>query len=158
MRSTAYSVRVVAESAVIAEHVGCFGRDQLICDPWHYLPILEHKLGALRNGVPFRERDLPIAIAHVRDRILKQPRGDRAFVELLIMARKLGLEPLQVACKLVLDCNVVTAALVMNEMRRLVAPSTQIPLLVPDMLKLQSEPLADCSRYDRLRVGNHAIH
>jgi len=37
----------------------------------------------LRNGVPFREWELPIAIQHVRDRILKQPRGDRAFVELL---------------------------------------------------------------------------
>ncbi len=135
-----------------------FGRDQLICDPWHYLPILERKPGALRNGVPFREWDLPVAIARVRDRILKQPKGDRAFVELLMMAREVGLEPLQVACELVLDGNVITAAVVMNELRRLVAPSTPIPLLVPDMLKLQTEPRADCSRYDHLRGGSHAIH
>jgi hypothetical protein len=33
----------------------------------------------------------------VRDHILKQPKGDRAFVELLLMAREVGLEPLQVA-------------------------------------------------------------
>ena len=149
---------MVADGAVIAEHARRFGRDQLICDPWHYLPILERKPGALRNGVPFREWDLPIAIARVRDRILKQPRGDRAFVELLMMARAFGLEPLQVACELVLDGNVVTAAVVMNEMRRLIAPSTPIPLLVPDMLKLQTEPSADCSRYDNLRGGSHAIH
>ena len=129
-----------------------------ICDPWHYLPILERKPGALRNGVPFQQWDLPIAIVRVRDRILKQPKGDRAFVELLMLAREFGLEPLQVACELVLDGNVVTAAVVMNEMRRLVAPSAPTLLNVPDMLKLQTEPLADCSRYDHLRAGSHAIH
>ena len=41
VRSTANSVRIVADGAVIAEHARRFGRDQLICDPWHYLPILE---------------------------------------------------------------------------------------------------------------------
>jgi hypothetical protein len=51
--STATEVRVVADGVVIAEHARRFGRDQLICDPWHYLPILERKPGALRNGVPF---------------------------------------------------------------------------------------------------------
>jgi hypothetical protein len=57
VRSTAGEIRIVADGAVIAEHVRRFGRDQLICDPWHYLPILERKPGALRNGVPFREWD-----------------------------------------------------------------------------------------------------
>jgi hypothetical protein len=158
VRSTATDVRVVADGAVIAEHARRFGRDQLVCDPWHYLPLLERKPGALRNGVPFREWDLPTAIRLVRDRILKQPKGDRAFVELLLMARAFGLEPLQVACELVLDGNVVTASVVMNEMRRLVAPEPPAMLNVPDMLKLQTEPLADCGRYDRLRGVSHAVH
>jgi hypothetical protein len=158
VRSTATEIRIVADGAVIAEHARRFGRDQLICDPWHYLPILERKPGALRNGVPFREWELPIAIQLVRDHILKQPKGDRAFVELLLMAREVGLEPLQVACELVLDGNVVTASVVMNEMRRLLAPAQPILLTVPDMLKLQREPLADCARYDHLREVSHVIH
>jgi hypothetical protein len=53
----------------------------------------------------------------VRDRILKQPKGDRAFVELLLVSRDVGLEPLQVACELVLDGGVITAAVVMNELQ-----------------------------------------
>ena len=159
VRSSAAIVSIVADGMVIAEHGRRFGRDQLICDPWHYLPILERKPGALRHGVPFREWDLPMAIQRVRDRILKQPKGDRAFVELLMMTREFGLEPLQVACELVLDGNVVTAAVVMNEMRRLVAPGTPLLLNVPDMLKLQTEPLADCGRYDHLLRGvSHAVH
>ena len=158
VRSTATQVRIVADGAVIAEHARRFGRDQLICDPWHYLPILERKPGALRNGAPFLDWDLPAPIRLVRDRILKQPKGDRAFVELLMMAREVGLDVLQVACELALDGAVVSAPVVMNEMRRLVAPTQPIMLNVPDMLKLQIEPLADCGRYDHLRGGGHVLH
>ncbi len=74
VRSTADQVRVVAQNTVIAAHPREFGRDQLICDPWHYLPVLEKKPGALRNGAPFVARDLPQPIQLVRDRILKQPK------------------------------------------------------------------------------------
>jgi hypothetical protein len=122
------------------------------------LSLLERKPGALRNGVPFLEWDLPVAIQLVRDRVLKQPKGDRAYVELLVMARDVGLETLQVACELVLEGNVVTAAVVMNEMRRLVAPAPPAMLNIPDMLRLQREPLADCGRYDHLREVSHVIH
>ena len=158
VRSTATQVRIVADGAVIAEHARRFGRDQLICDPWHYLPILERKPGALRNGAPFLDWDLPTSIRLVRDRILKQPKGDRAFVELLMMAREVGLDVLQVACELALDGAAVSAPVVMNEMRRLVAPAQPIVLNVPDMLKLQIEPLADCGRYDYLRGAGHVLH
>ena len=158
VRSTATEVRVVADGAVIAEHARRFGRDQLICDPWHYLPILERKPGALRNGVPFLDWDLPTSIQLVRNRILQQPKGDRAFVELLMMAREVGLDVLEVACELVLDGTVVSASVVLNEMRRLIAPGQPILLNVPDMLKLQIEPLADCARYDHLREVNHVFH
>ena len=70
---------------------------------------------------------------------------------MLIMARDAGLEALQVACELVLEGNVVTAAVVMNEMRRLISPAPPVMLNIPDMLKLQHEPLADCGRYDLWR-------
>ena len=155
VRSTATQVSVVADGTLVAQHARRFGRDQLVCDPWHYLPILERKPGALRNGTPFRDWDLPPSIQRVRDRILKQPKGDRAFVELLLLARDAGLETLEVACELVLDGTVVTASVVMNEMRRLIAPTQPSTMSVPDMLKLAIEPLADCGRYDRLRGVAH---
>ena len=62
VRSTATQGSVVADEAVIAQHARRFGRDQLVCDPWHYLPILERKPGALRSWTPFREWDLPHSI------------------------------------------------------------------------------------------------
>ena len=43
-----------------------FRRDQVIYDPWHYLPVLMKKPGALRNGAPFKDWALPPALTQVR--------------------------------------------------------------------------------------------
>lgn len=93
----------------------------------------------------------------MRERLLKQPRGDRAFVELLLIARDAGLEPMQVACELALECGVVCGSLVMNELRRLIAPSRPPQLTSPKQLQLRVEPLADCQRYEQMR-GTHCVH
>jgi len=158
VRLTAEQIRMVAQGEVIATHARVFGRDQLVCDPWHYLPILEKKPGALRNGAPFAEWDLPTAILLVRDRILKQPKGDSAFVELLLLAGETGLDALEVACELTLESGIISAAIVLNELRRLIAPSTPSALInLPDGIALQQEPLANCQRYDNLR-GETYVH
>lgn len=155
VRLSADWVRIVFEQEVIAAHPRRFGRNQLICDPWHYLPVLERKPGALRNGAPFLEWDLPAAIQAVRDRLLKQAKGDRAFVELLLMAREVGLESLQVACEVSLEGGVITGSVVMNELRRLISPQRPEALNLPEPLQLHTEPLADCARYDSLRGGTY---
>ena len=155
VRVTADSLRVVAEGQVVAEHGRRFGREQLICNPWHYLPVLEKKPGALRHGAPFQDWDLPAAIRVVRDRILKHPKGDRAFVELLLLAREIGLDVLEVACELTLGSGVITAPVVMNAMRRLTAPPRPQALDGPPAPALRLEPLADCGRYDSLRQVRH---
>jgi len=160
VRLTADRVRLVAEGQVIAEHVRQFGRDQLICNPWHYLPIVEKKPGALRHGAPFVTWELPVSIKVVRDRMLKQDQGDRAFVDLLLMARDLGdegLEALEVACDLTLQTGVISSAIVLNEMRRL-TEAAQPKVLDEATLSappLTVAPIADCSRYDSLRSMAH---
>jgi hypothetical protein len=159
VRTSAQQIRVVADGKVIVEHLRCYGRNQLVCDPWHYLPVLVKKPGALRHGAPFRQWDLPTSIGVVRDRLLKQDKGDRAFVELLLMARSLGengLETLEVACDLTLETGVVAAAIVLNEMRRLTEAAR--PKALPAMAWLpilKIEPKADCARYDALRECRH---
>lgn len=156
----AHHVRIVADGKVIANHPRHFSRNQLICDPWHYLPVLEKKPGALRHGVPFQQWDLPVSIQVVRDRILKQDKGDRVFVELLLMARSLGdsgLETLEVACDLTLQAGVIAAAVVLNEMRRLTEATRPNALenLALSIPTLRLEPQADCQRYDSLRELQH---
>jgi hypothetical protein len=155
VRITAGALRVVADGQAVAGHARQFGRDRLVCDPWHYLPVLEKKPGALRHGAPFQDWDLPAAIRAVRDRILKHPKGDRAFVELLLLAREAGLDVLEVACDLTLESGVVTAPVVLNTMRRLAAPARPQALDGPPAPALRLEPTADCGRYDSLRGVRH---
>jgi transposase len=151
VRRTADQIRVVAHGQVIAAHPRSFGRDQLVCDPWHYLPILDKKPGALRNGAPFVTWELPQSVQIVRDRILKQPKGDRAFVELLMFAGQAGMDALTVACELTLESGVVSGSVVMNELRRLIAPHLPGAIIdVPTSIALTVEPLANCQRYDYL--------
>ena len=122
--------------------------------------MLEKKPGALRHGAPFVQWELPVSIKVVRDRILKQDKGDRAFVDLLLMARDLGnggLEVLEVACDLTLQTGIISAAIVLNEMRRLTEAAKpkildETPASTPT---LTLEPVADCCRYDSLRSSYH---
>lgn len=103
---------------------------------------------------------LPVQIKVVRDRILKQTKGDRAFVDLLLMARGIGeggLDALEVACDLTLQTGVISAAIVLNEMRRLTedAKPKALDESTASIPTLTVEPLADCSRYDALRSERH---
>ena len=58
----AYADRIVIrqDGAIVGEHARCFGRGQTIYDPWHYVPVLARKPGALRNGAPFKNWVLPV--------------------------------------------------------------------------------------------------
>jgi len=68
-----------------------------------------------------------------------------------------GLDALEVACDLTLQTGVISAAIVLNEMRRLTEAAKpkvldSTPASVPT---LTLEPMADCSRYDSLRSVRH---
>ncbi|CAH0354284.1 hypothetical protein SPH9361_02947 [Sphingobium sp. CECT 9361] len=67
----AYADRIVVRCGeeVVAEHPRYFGRNRTIYDPWHYLPVLARKPGALRNGAPFQDWDLPPALARLRRKL-----------------------------------------------------------------------------------------
>ncbi len=49
-------------------------------EPWHYIPLLKQKPGALRNGAPFENWDLPKAIAAIKKQYMKRAYGDHDFV------------------------------------------------------------------------------
>jgi transposase len=155
VRISADMIRVVAGGELVANHERQFGRNQLICEPWHYLSILETKPGALRHGLPFTNWKLPAAVEAVRVHALKQAKGDRAFAELLLVARETGLEALDVACQLAQEQGHLNTAIVLNELRRLTSPARVSMMTTPDALVLLMEPAANCARYDELRKLGH---
>ncbi len=64
----AYADRIVIrqDGRIVAEHRRSYSRGETIYDPWHYVPVLARKPGALRNGAPFRDWVLPAALERVR--------------------------------------------------------------------------------------------
>jgi hypothetical protein len=61
---------------------------------------------------------LLVAIEAVRQAQLKQPKGDRAFADLLLAARDIRLEQLEVSCQFVRKHQPLSAAFIRDERRR----------------------------------------
>lgn len=121
----------------------------------YYLPVLEKKPGALRHGFPFQSWDLPESIQRVRKKLLQQAKGDKAFVDCLLLAKEVGMDAFETACELTLESGIVTGSVVLNEMRRLTEPARGQELTACHHLKLTDEPKADFQRYDHLLGACH---
>jgi hypothetical protein len=83
VRSHAERILVLFNDEVVADHPRQFRRDQIIYDPWHYLPVLVRKPGALHNGAPFKDWNLPAGVAQVRAKLKSHADADRQFVKVL---------------------------------------------------------------------------
>jgi len=142
------------DGAIVGEHARCFGRDQTIYDPWHYVPVLARKPGALRNGAPFKDWLLPANLGQVRRRLKGSDDGDRQMVKVLSAVLTDGLATVEAACAEALAGGVHSADVVLNILARRRDPGPAATILAPDALRLHHAPVADCARYDRLlRVG-----
>ena len=156
----AYADRIVIrqDGRVVAEHARAFGRGETIYDPWHYVPVLARKPGALRNGAPFKDWVLPAALDRIRRKLAGSDDGDRQMVKGLgldprILAAVLtdGLPAVEAACAQALAEGVHSADVVINILARRRDPGPAATILTPAALRLRHAPVADCARYDSLR-------
>jgi transposase len=153
----AYADRIVIRQGgeVVGEHARRFGREQTIYDPWHYVPVLARKPGALRNGAPFKDWALPPAIEKVRRRLGSHTDGDRQMVGILTAITSDGIEAVEAACAEALGQGPVSRDVVLNILTRQRQPPPPLTIATPDALRLTHEPIADCARYDSLRRGQY---
>jgi hypothetical protein len=149
----AYADRIVIrqDGDIVAKHSRCFGRNQTIYDPWHYVPVLARKPGALRNGAPFKDWVLPGALERIRRKLAAADDGDRQMVDLLSAVLTDGLAAVEAACAEALRDGVHSSDVIINILARRREPAAPITILTPDALRLRHEPAADCARYDSLR-------
>jgi hypothetical protein len=135
----------------VAEHPRCYGRGETIYDPWHYVPVLARKPGALRNGAPFKDWVLPTALDRVRRKLAGSDDGDRQMVKILAAVLTDGLLAVEAACLQALSEGVHSADVVINILARQRDPGPAATIMTPDALRLRHTPVADCARYDQLR-------
>jgi len=154
LRAYADRVVMVRDGQVIGIHKRQFGRDKTIYDPWHYLEVLKQKPGALRNGAPFKEWDLPEPIRDMRIALTGRPDGDRQFVGILSVIPIYGIEAVANACAEALTAKVASRDVVLNLLSRSHdEPPTAESSLLAHLPALTVAPVADCNRYDSLLKG-----
>jgi len=149
----AYADRIVIrqDGAIVGEHRRCFGRGETIYNPWHYVPVLARKPGALRNGAPFKDWPLPASLERVRRKLKGSEDGDRQMVKVLSAVLTDGLAAVEAACAEALGSGVHSADIVINILSRRREPDPVPTIVTSDALRLRHLPIADCSRYDQLR-------
>jgi transposase len=149
----AYADRIVIrqDGRVVAEHARNYGRGETVYDPWHDVPVLARKPGALRNGAPFKDWVLPAALERVRRKLADSDDGDRQMVAILAAVLTDGLPAVEAACAQAMSEGVHSADVIINILARQRDPGPVAPIFTPDALKLQRAPVADCARYDQLR-------
>lgn len=154
VRAKANKIVIVKDGKQIACHQRSFDREQTIYDPWHYLDILQRKPGALRNGAPFKDWQLPNGLVRVQSRLLQLPGGDRQFVDILFAARLHGVDITDRVCRKALRQGIVQSDVILNMLTRELEGHPIEPVNTPMHLRLKIEPVADCARYDNLRKGD----
>lgn len=94
---------------VIARHPRCYGREDAVFDPLHYLPLIERKINALDQAAPLAEWELPPEFATLRRlmeaRMLKM--GRREYVQVLRLLETFGMEDLHAAVRKALKLGAV---------------------------------------------------
>jgi transposase len=152
IRAYADRIELRQDGRIVGEHVRSFGRDQTVYDPWHYVPVLARKPGALRNGAPFKDWVLPAGIEKIKRRLTGREDGNRQMVSILTAVLSDGLPAVEAACTEALREGLCSADVILNILARQREPTPPMSFMTtPTALWLRTAPVADCARYDSLR-------
>ncbi len=149
-------VVVVAGDAAVASHERLSMAGQARYDWQHYIPLVQRKPGALRNGAPFA--DMPEPLQRLRRALLRHDGGDRLMAQVLAVVPTSGLDAVLVAVELALESGPgggrVSVEHVINVLGRLTA--APVPESAATTLQVSTPPLANTARYDSLRASETA--
>lgn len=150
LRAYAGRIVLVAGQTVIAEHKRRFTRNISYFEPWHYVPLLSRKPGALRNGAPFVEWKLPQSMMRIRACYMDSRGGDRDFVDLLMLVQEHGIDVVEMACERAVEQKTLRLPAIINLINQIVEPVIDPLPRTHRYPQLQVMPEADCKRYEAL--------
>ena len=150
LRAYADQITLVSGHEVIAEHKRHFTKNISYFEPWHYVPLLARKPGSLRDGAPFVEWQLPVAMNKIKACYMNTKGGDRDFVELLMQAQQHGMETVAMACDLAVEQKTMRLPAIINLINQLVEPMIEPLPHTHCYPQLHITPQANCKRYELL--------
>ncbi|TRD15890.1 hypothetical protein FEV53_15000 [Palleronia caenipelagi] len=122
LRACAGRIVLGSGQDVIAQHKRRFTRHVSYFEPWYSVPRLDREPGALRDGAPFMDWQLPEAMHRIREHYMAGTGGDRECVYLLLLARDHGIDVVGTACELTVDQNTLCLPAIINLINQLVEP------------------------------------
>jgi transposase len=158
LRAHPFRVEILLGEEVIATHPRCFGREQDILDPLHYLNLLEQRPGAFEHAKPLRHwrkhwpKDYDRLLEALRTR-LPDGRGVKEFIAVLKLHREYPADQVQRAVQAALELGAASLDGVRLCLRQLPHAQPQFPALEAErfatLAAFGNQPV-NLAQYDRL--------
>lgn len=144
----------VFDGKEVGRHKRSFAKGEAIYDWLHYVPMLSIKPGALRNGAPFLNMELPLPLKQVREHLKqKGENGSRDFALILSYISTESLDAVTDACKQAIENHAVSKDVIINILMRRKDEADPPEVGGNSSLqypKLKHQPIADCNIYNQL--------
>jgi transposase len=157
VRAYAFRVDILYLNDVIASHARCYGKNQDVYDPLHYLPLLEQRPGAFQHAKPLRRWRATWPPVYERLLAGLQTEGDgiREFVRILRLHQEYPPKLVEAAVTQALEYGCLHLDGVRLCLRQSMRPEMAVPTL-----DLTQHPqlgtaieLPDLRRYEQLLAG-----
>ena len=107
LKAYVFDLKICYKNEVIACHSRSYGQQEFICDPLHYIPLLQHKPGGLDNARPFASWNVPACFNTLRQKLESRSghAGKREYILILQLLRDFTLGELRSAIETALEHN-----------------------------------------------------
>ena len=141
----------ICQGKQIASHPRYFTRGKIYYNWQHYLPVLKRKPGALRNGAPFENMELPGSLETVQRHFQRHTKNTNRFAQLLSYIPQTSLKAVEDACQKAIADNVINYEVIVNYLFRSADTVREEKISdIPHYLTLTFEPVSNCYRYNQL--------
>ena len=163
LRAYPFEVEILDGEQVIARHPRCYGHQQTLLDPLHYLSLLEKRPGAFEHAKPLREwrKSWPPLyeelLTYLRQRSAAagepESRAIREFIGVLQLHQQHPAHLIEAAIRMAMEQNLLHLAGVRYCLNGLLHPApVRLSLELttyPQLREMGGQPI-DATRYDRL--------
>jgi transposase len=158
LKAYPFRIDVLHLNDTIASHPRCYGQEQDILEPLHYLPLLEQRPGAFEHAKPIRRwrKEWPPVYERLLDRLQGQGQdghGIREFIRVLELHQEHPAELVAEAVEKALEYSCAHADGAVLCLHQLLKPESAVPALPwaePPPWATVGEKSPDLACYDRL--------
>jgi hypothetical protein len=159
LRAYPFKMEILSLETIIATHPRCFGREEDVFDPMHYLILLEQRPGAFEHAMPVRQwrKKWPASYERLlRSLQENKPEGQgiREFISILKLHQSYASGMIEKAVDAAVSSGMMGLDGVMYQLQRLVTSTPQIDPL--DLRNLPQLANIGCQSVD-LRLYNQLL-